>query len=62
MSVLMLDNDHVEIFKFRTTGLLPLFDEVIEFINRDFYDYGYRWEAVDMRSDDDAFYIRLRLL
>lgn len=50
---------HVEIYKFKQTGMLPLFDEVIEFVRSEHVNYGHRWEAVDLYSTDNEFIVRL---
>lgn len=58
MSVTKIDGK-VEIFKFRETGMLPLFDEVVNFIKDEFVNHGRRWEAVDMYTTSDSFVVEL---
>ncbi len=49
-----------EIFKFKETGLLPLFYEVIRFIDEQHANYGVNWTPVDIRQDDTSWYVEMR--
>lgn len=50
---------HAEIFKFKSTGALPLFDEVIEFVRNEHVDHGRRWQVKDIYSTPNTFAVRL---
>lgn len=55
--------DYVEIFKFKETGALPFFDEVINFIQDESVKHGRRWEVTDIyRNEHQDFCARLERL
>lgn len=52
-------SDRVEILKFKSTGALPLFDEVINFVAEEFTKFGRRWEVVNLYSNATEFRVVL---